>query len=505
MISCPNCGSNPRFDIESQQLKCPNCGSFFDPATFPEETGGADMQTVTGDYAGQPDMMQVRIYTCSQCGGELMSTDTDATAFCSYCGSHQVLEERLSSQKRPRHIIPFKITKEDCKKAYAAKLRRSLFAPGELKDPAYIDEFRGIYMPYWYYDFEQKGDITLSGTREHRSGNYRIIDHYALSVEADNFYGGISHDASSSMDDTISESLAPYDIKESLKFRTPYISGFYADIPDVGEETYQNESAVMVAEDAVHRAKAFREFNGYSIKEDDDKKVVHKTNTNLVQATAAMLPVWFLAFRKDDRVAYAAINGQTGKITADVPIDPRKYLAAVGVLTVVIWLALQTFNVSSLRTIVLINIFAAMLGGLTYGMAIYKLRDNILRRKWEKSRGTGAVPEPKEDLSGLSADEKKERRKKIKEEKKAIEGVRKSSVPGLGFILAFIGILIVVALVLAFFGFSALIAIEPFIVAAYVSIGFSETGLKRGIISNWVLAAVTAVSFPFSLPPPCCN
>ena len=113
MISCPNCGSNPRFDIATQKLLCPYCGSSFDVESFPEETSGATMQQVEGEYVGEPDKIQVTVYTCSQCGGELMSTDSDATAFCSYCGSHQILEERLSLQERPQRIIPFKITKEE--------------------------------------------------------------------------------------------------------------------------------------------------------------------------------------------------------------------------------------------------------------------------------------------------------------------------------------------------------------------------------------------------------
>ena len=40
-------------------------------------------------------------------------------------------QERLSVQERPKRIIPFAVTKEDCKKAYIRKLRRSLFAPKE--------------------------------------------------------------------------------------------------------------------------------------------------------------------------------------------------------------------------------------------------------------------------------------------------------------------------------------------------------------------------------------
>lgn len=43
-------------------------------------------------------------------------------------------------------------------------------------------------------------------------------------------------------------------------------------------------------------------------------------------AESAMFPVWFLSYRKGDRVAYAVVNGQTGKAAADLPVDRRKYI-----------------------------------------------------------------------------------------------------------------------------------------------------------------------------------
>ena len=48
------------------------------------------------------------------------------------------------------------------------------------------------------------------------------------------------------------------------------------------------------------------------------------TKTETIDST--MFPVWFLSYRKKDRVAYATVNGQTGLVVADIPIDPKRYL-----------------------------------------------------------------------------------------------------------------------------------------------------------------------------------
>ncbi|MBR5115898.1 MAG: hypothetical protein IK096_02420 [Lachnospiraceae bacterium] len=434
--------------------------------------------------------MQVTIYTCSQCGGELMSTDTDATAFCSYCGSHQILEERLAVQDRPKHIIPFKITKDDCKKAYAAKLRKSLFAPRELHDAEYIDEFRGIYMPYWTYDFAQKGNITFKGKTEHREGNYRIVESYALSVDADNTFRGISHDASTSFDDKISESVAPYDSRQAVPFSTSYLSGFYADIPDVQDTTYQRESAAIAARAFTDEVKKIPDFQEYGLEDMDDEEIVDRTGTRLESASTAMFPVWFLSFRKDDRVAYAAINGQTGKMTADIPIDHVRYLIGTGLVAAVIWIILQMVNISSLRGTTLTVVFGAMAGALVYGMILHKLDAENKNRKWEEYIRERALMKAQEQAQEQTPDDTGEKKRK---KKKSTPNPPKKDNSALGLVgtAVFWLVLVAAACVAILVGYGWLIIAEPVVAALYVAVGFSDATGERGKVSNWALCAVT--------------
>ena len=210
MLSCPNCGGNLKFDIPSQQLSCEHCHTLFDPYDFDGKTSDAEeSKTFDGDY-------EVTIFTCPQCGGEILSTDNAAAGFCSFCGASTILYSRISHEKRPNYIIPFQKTKEQCKEAYARRMKHSIFAPKELRDPSYIDSFRGIYMPYWAFYISQKGSLSLDGKKTSRRGDYIITDHYALTGDLDAYYKGLSYDASSSFDDNISEELAPYNLKGSM-------------------------------------------------------------------------------------------------------------------------------------------------------------------------------------------------------------------------------------------------------------------------------------------------
>ncbi|MBO4898737.1 MAG: hypothetical protein J5509_00445 [Lachnospiraceae bacterium] len=489
MIQCPNCGANPRFDIASQQMLCPFCGTYSEPTDEKyAAAAGADMQEVNGDYVGQSDMMQVKIYTCSQCGAELMSTSNDATAFCSYCGTHQILQERLDVKKRPDHIIPFKITKDQCKQIYGNKLKKMLFAPKVLRNPQYIDEFRGIYMPYWYYNFTQKGRFNIDGTKEHRSGNYRIIDHYMLSVDADNLYKGISHDASSSFEDNISESLAPYHTQDSLPFRTAYLSGFYADIPDTDSNTYAREAALIAAEDGFNIAMQTPGFSGYNTSSIGEDGKLTRTNTRLASVANAMFPVWFLSYRNKDRVAYAAINGQTGKMMADVPIDGKKYLTVTAILTVLIWAVLQIFNISSLRGIVMTVLAGALFGNLVYGLVLDKLKCDTLNREWEKSVGDHAAPQNAQQQSQAPPGKKKKKKNSFTKQRK------KEKELGLGGILLMYVIMIAACAIASYIGYGVIMMAAPAITAIYCQLSLSALEYKRGVVSNWALMVVMEFS-----------
>lgn len=328
MFACPNCGGNLKFDISSQQLGCEHCQTLLDPYSFEDKESDAIEQT---EY-------DVTIFTCPQCGGEILSTDTSAAEFCSFCGASTILYSRLSKEKRPNYIIPFQKTKEDCKNAYAKMMKQAVFAPDELKNPRHIDSFRGIYMPYWAFYMTQEGNFSLNGSKSKRRGNYIYTDHYALKGEIDAYYKGLSYDASSSFDDSISTQIAPYDVKGMKSFTPAFLSGFYADTADVASENYVEDAKRIAFNNSI--GAVYQEFSGLEISPLTSPSML---TTQVKEVDSAMFPVWFLSYRNGDRVAYATVNGQTGKVVTDLPIDTRKYTIGSLLLAIPIFILLNLF------------------------------------------------------------------------------------------------------------------------------------------------------------------
>ena len=84
MPACPNCGGALKFDIKSQAMLCESCASSFAPkeienrlANGMSAEGSAEEETEeTGHVKGhRKDSMQVTVFHCPQCGGEIYSTD----------------------------------------------------------------------------------------------------------------------------------------------------------------------------------------------------------------------------------------------------------------------------------------------------------------------------------------------------------------------------------------------------------------------------------------------
>ena len=325
MFACKNCGGNVKYDIASGQLACAYCHTLFDPYAYEDKSTDADVEK---DF-------ESTIFTCPQCGGEILSTDDTVAGFCSFCGASTVLYSRIEREHRPAYIIPFTKTKEDCKQAYAKLMRKAIFAPKELKDPKYIDGFRGIYMPYWTYYVEQNTP---------RSGDYIITDHSKLNGNIDAYYKGLSYDASSSFEDNLSETLAPYDVKHMKRFTPSFLSGFYADTADVPAEVYQGEAIELAYDNSIKEISAVPEFSEYTLTENESLSP-ESLGTTIKAADYSMFPVWFLSYRNKDRVAYATVNGQTGKVVADIPVSIGKFMLGSLIAAIPVYIILCMLTV----------------------------------------------------------------------------------------------------------------------------------------------------------------
>ena len=443
MIQCPNCGGGLKFDIQSQQLKCDSCNSLFDP--YSVKSTSAEEET---EYS-------VTVFRCPQCGGEICSTEETAAAFCSYCGSSNVLESRVSKEKKPELIIPFKKTKAECENLFEKFIKKAIFAPASYRRAGRADSFRGIYMPYWLYDMSQKGDVNIASSSSHRSGDYIITDHYLLRGHLDNYYNGVSYDASSTFADDISSDIAPYNVQDITTFNPTFLAGYYADLADVGVETYR-DTAIGLAQESTYNYLRKSSPMAHESFENPKEAVKAGIKTNVNVTRSAMFPVWFMSYRNRDRVAYATVNGQTGKVSADIPMSIPKYLlCALGISAGFFALFQMLFTITPKLLVFIVSILG-LIAALIYGKEMKKLasmenHDEDLgmlareRRVEEKRRaraqaqkGASFDGQPQEAYVITQNDLKRQKREKSKKKK-----AKKDTAGSLAWLITLILVIIV--------------------------------------------------------------
>ncbi len=325
-FGCPSCGGGLRYDIASRKMICDRCGSLTALADLPKEPA--------------MDTMEVTEFHCPQCGAAVYSTDTEVTSFCSFCGSDVVLTGKLSRTKRPARIVPFRVTREACEEAYRGHLKRYLLAPGDLKKAETLSHFRPVYVPFWSYTVEAEGPARLEGKKSYTRGNYRYDETYDLSMDARIRQKGILYDASSAFEDETAAMLR-HTVTDAEPFHPAHLSGFYAQGADVPGETYEREAAASAVRMFMEQVKEETGMDSVEMKGDISE------NFGLpdarFQEELVMMPVWLLAHRQGQRVIYTAINGESGEVVCDMPVDNGKAAGAALALAAALFLLLQMF------------------------------------------------------------------------------------------------------------------------------------------------------------------
>ena len=363
-MKCPNCTGTLYYDIKAGKLRCRNCASVFAVEDY-EGNIGAEETVLEG----------ARLYTCRNCGAQLISGNDEAVTYCSYCGSEALLESELSGVKKPKYIIPFKISKKQCKEIYRKKLEKKPYVPKEFKDPEFIDRFRPFYIPYWMYQIRFRDDaFLLNGYRNFTRGGYDYHEEYKIkaSVENDGIYG-IPYDASRNFDDTIAEQIAPFQKKDMREYEPGYLAGMYADRPNVNADLYKEEVLEQATDVAFKDID--KKLGSMNLKLPRKNKRQDFLQTRYDGEDTLFLPVWFLTWRKNDRVAYAVVNGQTGKIHVDLPADLGQFMICTTIGAIGLFVLLTLLVSVTSRFVLWFAALLAYIVSIRYYKELKEIRD----------------------------------------------------------------------------------------------------------------------------------
>lgn len=310
IFKCKNCGGNTVYSPEKHSMYCPYCDSLGSAERTDESLGG--------------------ITICPNCGGEIgLEAHTSATR-CPSCDCYLILNERVEGAYAPKMIIPFQLGKETCKNSIREKFKKFRFAPTDFLSEARLNEMQGVYVPFWFYDYDTHWDFQAEGTkmRSWTSGSTEYTETTVYDVRRDmNIqFSQIPVDASVQMPDDVMDLVEPFDYKQMIDFNPEFMSGFYAEKYNMSADEIEERARKKMTDDAEQLLK--NSHSQYS-----SIKVLHKDLQQRINSSDyGLLPVWKYIYKYNGMDFPFYVNGQTGKIVGTPPISAKKVKVYTGTL-----------------------------------------------------------------------------------------------------------------------------------------------------------------------------
>ncbi len=336
---CPACTGPLHFDPVTGKLTCDYCGSSYTvaeiEALYAEKDEAAAQSAQAAQAAAEPapegspwseaEAAGLKVYNCPSCGAELICDQTTAASSCPYCGNPTIVPGELSGALRPDWVIPFKLTKEQAIEKLKAHYRKKPLLPKLFSRQNHLEEIKGVYAPFWLYDGQAEGSASFRTTkvRHWTEGKYDVTEtsYYDCYRSGSLAFSRIPVDSSTKMPDEHMDAIEPFDYSELKPFSTSYLPGFLADKYDVDAVTAEERARKRAEQSTLSALEStVTGYNSVSVQGTD----LHYRRTALHYA---LLPVWLLSTRWNDKVYLFSVNGQTGKLVGDLPVSKGRLCA----------------------------------------------------------------------------------------------------------------------------------------------------------------------------------
>ena len=320
---CPNCSAPLTFLPGHEKVSCEYCGTEIEVKALEEmyaqkEAAAAKAQEAkeakwdTAAAGGEWDAdeaAQMKAFTCSSCGAQIVSDGNTMATECCYCGSPTMLPSRFDGMLKPDYIIPFKKTKEEAVAALKKFYEGKRLLPAAFTANNRVEDIQAMYVPFWLFDSKvnASGSFTAKEVSVFETEDETVTTTHVYNCvrEGSMSFNKIPVDGSEKMDDAFMESIEPFDYSELVPFTPAYLTGYT------------------------------------SVEENTDCAVIKEENS----VKYAMVPVWILTTRYNNEPYTFMMNGQTGKFVGSLPVDYGKLrnysVATFAVATVILYFVMK--------------------------------------------------------------------------------------------------------------------------------------------------------------------
>ena len=344
---CPNCGAPLSFIPGHDKVTCEYCSTEFEISAVEDlfrnkqemavkarEAQEAKWETkeAGSDWSAEEEAA-LKAFTCSSCGDEIVCDENTMATECVYCGNPTMIPKRFDGMLKPDYVIPFKKTKQDAINALKKFYEGKKLLPDAFTANNRVEAIQPMYVPFWLFNSEVEAHATFRAQKIRRvdTPNEIVKETHVYNCERAGLmrFERIPVDCSKKMDDTYMESIEPFDYSELVPFSAAYLTGYLADKYDVDADTSAPRADNRVEQSALNvLASTVNGFDTYA----EEEHAVIKTKG---EVTYAMVPVWILTTRYENKPYTFMMNGQTGKVVGSLPYDSGKAFKYPAICTLV--------------------------------------------------------------------------------------------------------------------------------------------------------------------------
>ncbi len=327
-FKCPQCGAVTEYSVLESGLKCDHCG-YASPTgedavgEKAEELEFTSENLINHQYGWGADR---RAFECDTCGASTAVEPQALVHTCAFCGSHQVLlKDGQDKILRPRYLIPFEIENIMCEQITSKWLGSSWMTPRAMRRSAENPEFSGVFLPYWTFDSVATADWQAEvGHTEHeryfQDGEWKVRTIIKWKWERGKVrerFDDLIINGTNRISEHLLRKINAFDLHQLRAYEPGFLAGYQALAFDRAlEEAWEQARSEM------------RERTRQACRSQASTTQIRSFSLNLDFSEESwryiILPVYLTSYRYQGQSYQVLINGQTGVITGQRPVDWMK-------------------------------------------------------------------------------------------------------------------------------------------------------------------------------------
>jgi DNA-directed RNA polymerase subunit RPC12/RpoP len=329
--TCPNCGASIAFDIQETTLVCQFCGftGKVDQRVLSESSEQILDAALPTERAHRWAESQSRL-TCEQCGVVIILPAGQTADSCPYCASNRFISSpNLMELVDPQVIGVFKIDPQKAGDSIKAWLKKGLFAPDDLAIQHAGMQLHPAYYPFWIFS----GALEIPWFYEDNSGSGKLPQWETHSGSHFEMFNNVLIPGLRKMPSAEIAGIEPFNLEELVEFSPDFLAGWLAltyDHPLADASLVAREKVIKnIKSNLSHLVDPNRPKRNFGTGAGKWSGLTYKL---------ALLPIYMGNYSFQGKRFRLYINGQTGKVSGNKPLDSLKVtmLSAAGFVLLVI-------------------------------------------------------------------------------------------------------------------------------------------------------------------------